>query len=366
MVILDDVVGSGQSLMNGDLGGFLYASAAKNNPDSHMIFSPITCADRGKNYIQSRIKEANRSEKDVLLYDHSMMASFKDFISTLNFEEKQLLIDSLGPLGFDGNGLCTGLQYMVPDNCTDFSGYILNHCLNNSSSNRTIPDVKILEKITILQTQYEKNQKLQLRGTINNFEIPADIPVDNTNYIDEYLLNLLEKIKSTDKTMEIDKYLYNIAKTSSDLVMTEECSKYKYKDYEIISCLSYYGDTLVKNLNTLQDLGLSCCPKVVTTIHKNNKVYVVIKNQGTENKLLHSYLVDGPQKVSLEAKRRAYEDMKALTEAGYIDDQNLIPGNWCYTENGNILLPKWNKLRKLSPEESKEDILKEYYNIIFK
>ena len=57
--------------------------------------------------------------------------------------------------------------------------------------------------------------------------------------------------------------------------------------------------------------------------------------------------------------------MQKLTKEGYIDSQNLRAGNWFYTPENKILLPNWQNLRKIQPDESQKEILDTYYKIIF-
>ncbi len=152
VVLLDDVVGSGATMLHQE---FNYSAFIQNNPNSTMIFSPITCSQEGHNNIISSITSKNRP-KDKLLYDDTMMASFPNFTKQLSSEDAQYLVKIVfgGQLGFGNNALCTSFQYMVPDNCTSFSGYLLNFNLNNSSANKLHPQKNVLDIIRSFVDKY--------------------------------------------------------------------------------------------------------------------------------------------------------------------------------------------------------------------
>lgn len=131
IVILDDVVSSGKSMVDpyadpeGCLG-FSYKNAHINNPNSNIIFAPLLCADEGFEFIKNKIKEFGNN--DILL--ETSRTNVVNFQSRLSIDEYDFLLKHLGYLGYDRNMLCVAFPYMIPDNCCEFSGLLLDFCLN--------------------------------------------------------------------------------------------------------------------------------------------------------------------------------------------------------------------------------------------
>ena len=209
------------------------------------------------------------------------------------------------------------------------------------------------------------NSNFKNKITLNNM-LPksGEIALENTNQLDEFMGTLITKIKNSISTRDADKMLLDMSKNSEELEMLDY-TMFKHKDYNIISCLNYFGEPFVKNLKTLENLKLDCVPQLVTTIDKENGLYIITKHKGTQNGNLKKYFFDGAEKVSTDAKLKAYNDMRKLTKAGLVDEQNLRASSWFYTPENKIFLPNWNTLRSIQQDESKKDIIGQYYNIIF-
>lgn len=133
VVVLDDVVGTAQTMMGQELG----LSAFQSIPNTNVIISPITCAEEGR----ARITSALRGGKDFLIFDSSLNKNIKDFESRLSYSiipgsttgysEASLFNMLIGYKGFGNNGLSTGFQYMTPDNCSELGGCLAATFLNN-------------------------------------------------------------------------------------------------------------------------------------------------------------------------------------------------------------------------------------------
>lgn len=143
IVLLDDVVGSGESMLS---SRFHYDQFLSNqSDDTNILFSPITCANNGKGKITGKIESYSRIGKDFLVYNSSQTSSYSDFISLLTPEEKRILEKVIGHKGYSSAGndysaLATGFHYMIPDNNSDLGGYLNLIILNDSSkfdSNKT-------------------------------------------------------------------------------------------------------------------------------------------------------------------------------------------------------------------------------------
>lgn len=209
------------------------------------------------------------------------------------------------------------------------------------------------------------NLKFQNKVSLNTM-LPksGEITLEKASQLDEFLKSLIKKIKNSATSSEVDKMLLDISKNSEELEMLDY-TMFKHKDYNIISCLGHFGEPFVKNLKTLEKLDLNCVPELVTTINKDNSLYIITKHKGTLNGNLKPYFVDGTERVPTDAKLKTYKDLQKLTKADLVDEQNLRAKNWFYTPENKIFLPNWNNLRQLRSDESPKDIIEQYYNIIF-
>lgn len=209
------------------------------------------------------------------------------------------------------------------------------------------------------------NLKFQNKVSLNN-TLPksGEIVLEKVSQLDEFMKALIKKIKDSSSAKEVDKMLLDISKNPEELEMFDYIL-FKHKDYNILTCMNHVGETIIKNLKTLEKLELSCVPDLVTSINKDNSLYIIMRHKGTQTGKLKPYFVDGTEKVATDAKLKAYMDLQKLTKAGLVDEQNLRAGNWFYTPENKIFLPNWNSLRTIRPDESQKGIIEQYYNIIF-
>ncbi len=209
------------------------------------------------------------------------------------------------------------------------------------------------------------NLKFQNKVSLNN-TLPksGEIVLEKVSQLDEFMKALIKKIKDSSSAKEVDKMLLDISKNPEELEMLDYIL-FKHKDYNILTCMNHVGETIIKNLKTLEKLELSCVPDLVTSINKDNSLYIIMRHKGTQTGKLKPYFVDGIEKVATDAKLKAYMDLQKLTKAGLVDEQNLRAGNWFYTPENKIFLPNWNSLRSIRPDESQKGIIEQYYNTIF-
>ena len=139
-VVLDDVVGSGLSMMTQDDGAcYCYARPGK---DSHVIMSPIVSGETGKSWIDSEIASAvAKGQKDFLLIDSD---SVKQPIKETNFyknlppEDQGLLLQLLSSAGTCGiepdcaYAIC--FPYMAPDNDAAINDLIFRDLMPNAGA----------------------------------------------------------------------------------------------------------------------------------------------------------------------------------------------------------------------------------------
>lgn len=208
--------------------------------------------------------------------------------------------------------------------------------------------------------------KLQYSGKVNLESIlpkSGETVLKESEPIDKFMTSLIAKIEDAKSSEQADKLLLDMSEQNN--LETVDYTMFKHGDYHIETYLNHFGKPVADNLKKLQNLNLNIVPELVSTINKDDGLYIITKLSGTKNGNLKPYFVDGAEKVSKEAKLDAYRDMQKLTKEGYIDSQNLRAGNWFYTPENKILLPNWQNLRKIQPNESQKEILDTYYKIIF-
>ena len=219
-VLLDDVVGSGATMITQE---FKYNDFTKNNPNTTMIFSPITCAMEGHNNITNAITGHNRTN-DKLLYDNTMIVSYSDFIKQLPEKDRMLLSKAIGNMGVGHSALCTAFQYMIPDNCSSFSGYLLNFNLNNSKANKIFLEDSILCIINDKIAQYGSNPQNQSNDKYSVTNISS-----NSNKVtktkDDVLVKLTKKPLTSIDLSTTKKSFFN--KSNLNLKNIEKSLKFK-------------------------------------------------------------------------------------------------------------------------------------------
>jgi hypothetical protein len=89
-------------------------------------------------------------------------------------------------------------------------------------------------------------------------------------------------------------------------------------------------------------------------------------------KLLEFFRIGGTHSLKTTGEKMLQEFgynefMQKLTNAGYVDDKILRSNElWFYApDNNTIMLPSWDSLRKIQPDESQEEIMQKYYDILF-
>lgn len=208
--------------------------------------------------------------------------------------------------------------------------------------------------------------KLQYSGKVDLDSIlpkSGETPMKKKQQLDEFMTSLITKIKDAKSAEQADKLLIDMSEQNE--LETIDYTIFKHGDYHITTCLSHFGQPVVNNLKRLQDLNLNIVPEFISTINKNDGLYIITRFPGTKNGNLKPFYDNGAEKVSKEAKLDAYHDMQKLTKAGFIDSQHLKSNSWFYTPENTIILPNWQNLRKIQPDESQKEILDTYYKILF-
>lgn len=185
----------------------------------------------------------------------------------------------------------------------------------------------------------------------------------NKNELPEYIVNLINRIENSNSHKEVLDVLFQSVKNQE--MEIKNGVLFKQGEYIVQNAFKNIGALYEKNLKTVNKLGLNITPKLVTTITKDNDMFLIYKIEGTKNGDLIPYS-RGKQKVSKNDKLAAYQDFQKLTKAGLIDDKIVkSPEMWYVTPDDNkIMLPSFEALRSLKPGENQSSLTK-YYNIIF-
>lgn len=117
-VILDDILGSGDSMMKRLDYMFLANGLDK---DKHVVFAPIMANKDGIDYINDFINVVNRKDVDTVIT--SNIANDKTDTSAINANFQKLI----GNKGHKEQCMCTVFPYMAPDNNSALSSYIVKH-----------------------------------------------------------------------------------------------------------------------------------------------------------------------------------------------------------------------------------------------
>ena len=148
-VILDDIVGSGESMVQ---VGEYDISADAYLRGKHILFAPITASEKGINYIKDVISDMNRENNDfVITLKDNIINSQSTKLKSLNdyFNSTEYGKNAYGQDGYEMASQCTVFPYMSPDNNSELSTYLTSFFLPNLGGlkNQTINSSKIKETI---------------------------------------------------------------------------------------------------------------------------------------------------------------------------------------------------------------------------
>lgn len=127
LVLLDDVVGSGNSMLDEK---FYYKFFLKNceNTNQNILFAPIISSKQGADRIINTIAECQRSAKDKLIINPNKIkraTSEMDFYKNLSDFDRSVFNEVVGSnMSFRDSTLATVFPYMGPDNNAQISALL--------------------------------------------------------------------------------------------------------------------------------------------------------------------------------------------------------------------------------------------------
>ena len=163
LVILDDIVGSGESMMSSkfDYQTFL---TNQNCENTTVIISPVVSLKQGANRINSEIASKGRQGIDKFIPGMDIL----DFKGSFNLNNdpkiSNLLQKILGGFGYKSGGGCVAFPYMLPDNNSAAGGLLLRWFLTNGSSGHE----KCGEWYYLLDTIRNQAKKIEKNATTKN------------------------------------------------------------------------------------------------------------------------------------------------------------------------------------------------------
>ena len=177
-------------------------------------------------------------------------------------------------------------------------------------------------------------------------------PPDSTDSLPEPISNIisiLEKVKDG-RNISI-----------SDLIKKEfgrdkdfhpiNTTLFWYRGYLLHSNLRMTSDETSEKLRFVNDLKISCAPKLIQHIQIDSfKSATILYYSNCEEKMPLKYIdfENNERKVTKEAKERFLNDAITLLNNGVIHPFFLKgPEHWYIDQNGNILLDSWDMLEKM-------------------
>lgn len=136
-IILDDMVGSGASMIEEKFDYDLFSNIAQSTQS--LIFAPMICCEDGAKVINRTIKQKQRNGLDRLIPGIKIQDRIENnkLFTEANNKEKSLLYKVLGNLGFENAGLCNILPYMGPDNNTTIASLLGQFFVPNAACLKT-------------------------------------------------------------------------------------------------------------------------------------------------------------------------------------------------------------------------------------
>lgn len=171
-VILDDILGNGDTFLNLEFQ-YLLIARALNNPtcnDCNIIFAPICSLKSGIGNIEESIDDKERRGKDFLLTG-KQVPDFNREMSNCPDEIKQVEASKpLGGAGYYDANCCTIFPFNVPDNNSDFSALFSTFFFPKENRRLLKKFERSWEYLSGMNTMIEKVQtKRNLLGIDNNF-----------------------------------------------------------------------------------------------------------------------------------------------------------------------------------------------------
>jgi hypothetical protein len=199
-----------------------------------------------------------------------------------------------------------------------------------------------------------------------NFDSSENIEKQKFGY-NEFMQKAVGTLKTIKTSGDVRTFLANSSEQENGFKQIGGVL-FKHKDFAIQYFLTQFGQRCDSNLRLLKELKLKIVPQHIETVVKDNVMLIITKVTGTKNSELTELWRGGYERVSKEALQDAYRDLQKLTEADYVDDKILRSNEcWFYApDNNTVMLPVWDCLRKIQPEESKDKILEKYHRILFK
>ena len=180
---------------------------------------------------------------------------------------------------------------------------------------------------------------------------------------DDFMQNLVHKIRTCD--------LETVKKTIFDMIKNGELEQvsgnfYKYKDFHILELFERDGIDYSNKLKVLDKLNLGITQKHIETLENNKRIFIITQIPGTEKNNLTPLSTVGAFNLTKENKLAAFHDLQKLTKAGFVDDKVAESHlRWYVNEDNKIVIPNFEYLRPINPNESQKEIIEKYYRILF-
>ena len=158
VVILDDMIGSGQTVTRQEFG---YYSFIKKNKTKGIIFAPILAYSQGEKQVGFEIGALRRRDKDVIMpVIRSDVAAWMKAKDDYDGYWKSLFKSSSLGDGTDAQYCAVSFPYSAPDNNSGVSAALANSFMNNAQGNYNSSNFAIGEEsISRIKQRVEKLKK---------------------------------------------------------------------------------------------------------------------------------------------------------------------------------------------------------------
>lgn len=185
----------------------------------------------------------------------------------------------------------------------------------------------------------------------------------NTSKLDKIMQEIIDTVKSPDNKILIS--LSNLVDAGK--LERVKGNLFKHKDFHILTLFKDDGAAYSKKLKQLTELDLGITQRHVETIEQDGIYCIITKVPGIQNGELVPLWQKGNKAIPKENRIKAFQDLQKLTKAGFVDDTVLqSDGMWFVNPQNEIVIPVFDRLRTIRPDESRKEILEKYYQILFK
>lgn len=165
----------------------------------------------------------------------------------------------------------------------------------------------------------------------------------------EKINKIIDDFKNTESLADF----FNIINSEKDFEKISP-SEYRIGNKTLFVGSKYNMEQTAKNLYEIEDLNLTCAPKLIKTCLNKNKKYQIILCQMPET--LYPY-EEKQNAVSLNSKAKFVSEVNKLYKTvGKYNPLTYDKRFWHVDTDGNIFIPDWSSLENFSNDQEKRNL----------